>query len=202
VAKDGKGPDVMGNSKKYKNAAAEATRRVLAPLEGDSSEFAEDIRAQVKRLSSNVQNHFVDLRVEFARALDNSSDSEREPFAAILAENPELRPSVAIARHYDFALATRAELAKAKREEAKAIEAKKESGEELTDDEREVIGDKAPVTPADNVRAVIAGVTKVVVTAAKRDGWADIENNERKTLAEALKAQIAELTLMLKELDN
>jgi hypothetical protein len=199
-AKDEKGPDIMGNGKKYKNAVEEVNRRVLAPLEGESSELAEDLRDQVKRLRSTVANHLQDIRVEYARALDTSTDEQREPFATILAENPDLKPSVAVAKHYGFALSTRAELARADRETKKAIEAKRESGEELTEEEREVIGDKVPVTPADNVRAVITGVTRVVELAAKRDGWMGIEESERKTLAAALEVQIAELTLMVKEL--
>jgi hypothetical protein len=111
-------PDWNARSQEAKDRASEVYDAVTAslPAEGESDE-ADAIREEIGSIKRSAQTAMGDVKVDFARALDNSEPAELEPYASILKDG--MKPSEAIAAHYDFPLKYRREI-EAERRAAKA----------------------------------------------------------------------------------
>lgn len=174
-------PDLMGDSNAAKKASSAIYTRVTSklPKEG-TDDFSDNIREEIKSIKRGAQTAMADVRVEFALALDTTEDPEMlEPFKAILMEG--VRPSVAVAAHYDFELKFRREIERERRE-AKALEAKRaESGSEDGEDQ----GEGPAVTPLESM---------------SDDEIAGLSDNAKAQAREQIEAKITALTNLLAKL--
>jgi hypothetical protein len=168
-------------------------------------ERADEIRDGVTSMERNVRNFMTDVRVEYFRALDTTTDeAELAPYAELIKAAPEGTPvSHVLANKYlangVAGLQTRAEAAKAKREldaAKKAIAAKPDA--ELTDEERELISADAP-KPEDLVDALVKKIDAALKPLDDLDTEA-LDAKTRRAKADALGTQIAKLQALKAEL--
>ncbi|MFC9739166.1 hypothetical protein ACFVKC_14770 [Streptomyces noursei] len=145
------------------NADTDAARKVTAkvfddlleglPEEGED-EAADAIRAEIGSIRTSYRNAIRDVRARYLKTLDHSPE-EAEKYKYALEANPELSPSEAVAKFHGYETRTRAEIAKEARDRKKALEAKKDAGEELSDEETsELAADGKPeATPSEKAKA-------------------------------------------------
>lgn len=171
-------PDLSAKSHVAKKASAEIYDRVTASLPAaGESDLADSIRDEITSVKRSAQTAMVDVRVEYALALDSTDDEEElAPFAGIIAEGE--KPSEAIARHYGFPLKTRREIEQERRDAKKAIEASAEEEveevagtdttpaetqlEDLTDEDIKAMTPAVRETMRTTVSAKIEALTKLL----------------------------------------
>lgn len=174
-------PDLKATSALAKAASREIYARVIKDLPADS-----DVVKAVNRVQRQAQNTMVDLRVAYAKSLDealaaDASEEEREAHAAELAlysgvEREEGQTlSEAIAAHYGFKLATRSELTMAARER-KELEAKSDSDEGSSEAASE------PKSPAVALAEAVATMARqlVVIESLPLDEAMSVLDTERR----------------------
>jgi hypothetical protein len=198
-------PDIMGSSKRAKDASSEMFNRVTAGLPAKGTdEVADSMRSEVKKLAKNVQNEMIDLRVAYARSLDGTTDeakAERELYAGIIDADSDKPVSEQFAEHYGFKLQTKAELAKARRDEAKAKadEAAAEAAEGEGDESSADAAEQVERTPAEAIRYMVDNVANWTRAADAFDdeeitgSLAEASDGYKAALVEDLNAQIAAL---------
>jgi hypothetical protein len=177
-------PDIMGKSHEAKSAASEMYDKVREDLAGDP-----ELAAAVDKVQSDVRRALKDIRVAYAKRLDDEGNPDRELFAAVPRE--EGQPlSEAVAKHYGFRLLTLAEL-EAERRANKELESAGSAGGEGDDESgAELVGELVGPTftgALDGIRANVKAM-RALIDDDK------LTEDERKQAADVMMALITELT--------
>lgn len=187
-------PDITGTSDPAKKASSAMYKAVGESLGGED---AYDVEQAVKKLIRSVQTQRTDVRAEYLRGLDGDdadAQEERKHYAKLLeGKGDDVPVSEYLANVYGVGL--KGEIEKAReRYQAKALEAPK--GEDSESDQDDESGEAEPVSPDDEIRAVVrklrADIRKAkpeTFEAASDDAKEEVRS-ELETLYKAIKDMI------------
>lgn len=188
--KDGN-PDLKGTSHLAKIASSQVYSAVTDTL----AETDTELRTAIDKLQNETRLAMADARVAYVRALDSADNEDIALYNMIpRAEGQSL--SEAVAEHYNFRLATRAEI-EAERRERKALKAAKpESSTEDTE------SDLSEVTPADALTdALVRMISSAdAAIAGLADGAFNAEPEDKAPILDGLALLIDKLSVIRAEL--
>jgi hypothetical protein len=176
-------PDLMGKSHEAKSAASEMYDRVREELANEP-----ELAGAVDKVQTDVRRALKDIRVSYAKRLDDEDNPDRELFAAVKREEGQSL-SEAVAAHYGFRLLTLAEL-EAERRANKELESGSAGGDDSDESGAELVGELVGPTFESAVKAIAENL-KVI---RKIQDTGDLTEAERAKTTEIIDALVNELT--------